>query len=125
MNKYGVSYKDNPKEYKRRQSLDRRRKDPVGYLLTQVKCRAKRLGHEFDLEKDDLIVPTHCPVFGIPLFITEGQRGPNSFSIDRVDNSKGYTKENTRVISFLANSRKGDLSLDQIEALYKYMKGEL
>lgn len=64
---------------------------------------------------------TSC-ILGIPLFLTEGRRGPNSYSIDRVDNSKGYTKENTRVISFLANSRKGDLTLDQVEAMLRYMK---
>jgi hypothetical protein len=62
---------------------------------------------------------------GIPLFFSEGKRGPNSFSIDRVDNSRGYTKDNTRVISFLANGRKGDLTVEQVRNLLAYMEGRL
>jgi hypothetical protein len=123
--KYGISYADDPQEYRRRESLARRRADPIGYLLKQVKYRAKITGKDFDLTKEDLDIPSHCPVFGIPLFLTEGRRGPNSYSIDRIDNSKGYTKDNVRVISFLANTRKGDMTLEQVENLLKYMKGEL
>lgn len=113
------------KEYRRQGSLRRRRKNPIGYLLSQVKCRAKRTGKEYDLDIESLYVPTHCPIMGIPLFLTAGRRGPNSYSIDRVDNSRGYTKDNVRVISFLANTRKGDLTLEQVENLLAYMKGEL
>lgn len=59
----------------------------------------------------------------IPLFFSPGRRTYNSFSLDRKDNSKGYTKDNTRVISWLANGRKGDLSVKQIERLHRYVKG--
>lgn len=123
--KYGVSHKENPKEYRRQESLARRRNDPIGYLLRQVKYRAKKLGKEFDLTIEDLEIPETCPVFGIPLFLVSGRRGPNSYSIDRIDNSKGYVKGNVRVISFLANSRKGDMTIEQVENLLKYMKGEI
>ncbi len=120
--KYDIRHKDNPAEYCRRQSLERRRKDPVGYLLRQAKYRAKMLGKEFSVSKEDLEIPEFCPIMGIPLFLTEGRRGPNSYSVDRKDNSKGYTKENTRIISFLANSRKGDLTIEQVERMLRYMK---
>lgn len=121
--KYNVSHKENPQEYRRLQSLNRRQKDPVGYLLRQAKYRAKLVGKEFSVTKEDLEVPEVCPVFGIPLFFTSGRRGPNSYSIDRIDNSEGYTKENTRIISFWANQMKGNMTVSQVESLLNYMKG--
>lgn len=77
-------------------------------LMTAAKTRAKAKGMDFDLEPGDLEVPTHCPILGIPLF--PGPRGmrDNSFSLDRIDPSKGYIKGNVRVISFLANRLKSD-----------------
>lgn len=123
--KYAISHKEHPAEYRRRQSVERRRKDPIGYLLVQARHRAKKLGQEFTIEKDELEVPTHCPVFGIPLFFTEGGRTPNSYSLDRFDNTKGYVKGNVRVISFKANQYKGDMTVEEVENLLQYMKGNL
>ena len=71
-----------------------------------------------------MVIPEICPVFNIPLFFTPGKRTYNSFSIDRRDNSKGYTKENVRVISWKANMYKGDLTIEEVENLLRYMKGE-
>lgn len=122
--KYGVSNKDDPKAYRKMQSRSRRAKDPVRYLYNQAKYRAKQRGHEFDIDLGDLEIPDVCPVFGIPLFFTEGGRTDNSYSIDRIDNSKGYVKGNVRVISFRANQMKSNLTLQEAESLYKYMKGE-
>lgn len=121
--KYEVDYKENPKEYRRLQSKSMRSRDPIRYLLNQVRYRAKKTGKEFDLTKEELYVPEFCPILGIPLFFTEGKRTDNSYSIDRIDNSKGYTKDNVRVISLAANIRKGDLTIEQVENLLKYMKG--
>lgn len=125
MLKYGISFKENPAEYQKVSSKERRKSDPIGYIINQARYRAKLQNKEFSIKKEELVVPTHCPIMGIPLFFTEGKRGPNSFSIDRVDNTKGYITGNVRVISFLANSRKGDMTIEQIEKLYKYVKGEI
>ena len=100
-----------------------RQRNPIRYLLNQVRYRARKAGYECDLTVDDLEVPEVCPVFGIPLHYTAGGRTKNSYSLDRVDNSKGYVKGNVRVISFWANQMKGDMSIDQVEALLRYMKG--
>jgi len=47
-------------------------------------------------------------------------------SLDRKDNTKdntkGYTKDNVRVISWEANRIKHALTLEQAEALVRYMK---
>jgi hypothetical protein len=122
--KYTVKHSEQPKEYKRQQTAESRRQNPIRYLLNQVRYRCRKTGQEFSITQKDLEVPSVCPVFNIPLFFTPGRRSKNSFSLDRKDNSKGYTKANTRVISFWANQMKGDMTIEQVEALLKYMKGE-
>lgn len=122
--KYGVSHKDDPDEYRTRQSQALRRLHPVRYLLRQAKHRAKSKGLEFNVEFEDIVIPDVCPVFGIPLFFSPGRRTANSYSLDRWDNTKGYTKENTRVISWKANQYKGDLSIDEVKNLLAYMTGQ-
>lgn len=37
--------------------------------------------------------------------------------------SEGYTKDNTRVISWKANQYKGNMTVEEVESLLKYMKG--
>jgi len=68
-------------------------------------------------EKDIAPLPVICPVFGIPLDWRDKYHAP---SIDRVDNSQGYVLGNTTVISFRANQRKSDMSLDDLLALGKW-----
>ena len=46
----------------------------------------------------------------------------NSPSLDRLDNNKGYTKENISVISYKANRIKNDASFEEIEKLYLWLK---
>lgn len=121
--KYGVSYKENPQEYRKRQSLATRVADPMLNSFRCAKSRAKKRGLEFDIDYKDFEMPTHCPVFGIPLIPSRKYRTDNSPSWDRIDNSKGYVKGNVRIISFLANCRKGDLTIEQVESLLNYMKG--
>lgn len=72
----------------------------------------------------DLDIPDKCPILDIPLFFSNGkesgQAGPNTPSVDRIDNTRGYTKDNIRVISYKANVIKGSLSLDIVERLHHY-----
>lgn len=121
--KYDIDYKKNPQEYRKRQSSARRRQHPVRYLFNQARHRAKKFGHDFDIVFEDLVIPTHCPVFGIPLFFEGGKRTANSYSLDRWDNKKGYVKGNVRVISFKANQYKGDMTTEEVRNLLAYMEG--
>lgn len=121
--KYGIRYKDNPQEYRKRQSQARRDADPLLNAFKTAKSRAKKRGLEFNIEREDLELPELCPVFGIPIIPATGYRTDNSPSLDRIDNTKGYVKGNVAVVSWLANCRKGDLTLEQAEALVRYMKG--
>ena len=42
-----------------------------------------------------------------------------SRSIDRVDNNKGYTDSNTVACTIKLNQKKGNLTIEEIELLYK------
>lgn len=87
--------------------------------------RAKTKGIEFDLTLEDIPdIPEVCPIANIPIFIKEydGTKGPcdNSPTLDRVDPSKGYTKDNVRVLSHRANRWKGEMTHEEILRLAAY-----
>ena len=69
--------------------------NPERYMHSRAKSRAKKRGTEFNIDKSDIDIPIICPILGIPI-IKEYKKGkkngptPNSPSLDRVDNSKGY-----------------------------------
>lgn len=48
-----------------------------------------------------------CEVSGLPLVMSQSGREPFSPSLDRIDNSKGYTPENTKLVCWLYNRAKG------------------
>jgi hypothetical protein len=99
-------------------------------MFHSAKKRAKKSGVEFNLELDDLPQPATCPVFGIELdwSIREesGNRKPrpNAPSIDRLDPSKGYTKENSVVLSYLANVMKNDGSAREHEQVAEWLEAQ-
>lgn len=93
-------------------------------LLSNVRTRAKSKGLEFSLCADDLIIPEYCPVLGIKLDYDANKRTYNTPSVDRIDNTKGYTPDNVRIISWRANRLKWDANVDELEAILRYMKNE-
>lgn len=46
----------------------------------------------------------------------------DSPSLDRVDNSVGYTVVNTRVICMACNSSKGNLTVESLRRLLRYVE---
>lgn len=91
----------------------RYRADPVGQLLRNARTRATHSGMDFNIGREDVIIPELCPVLGVPMV---------SPSLDRFDNSKGYTKTNIRVISKRANVLKSDATIEELEKIIQYMK---
>jgi hypothetical protein len=111
------------REYYRAIYRKMRAEKPAEYWLWQsAKKRAKAKGWKFSLSESEISVPDRCPVLGIPLVV--GRRGVSgdSPSLDRIDNTKGYTPDNIQVISNRANSIKRDATFEEIEALYLHMK---
>ena len=79
--------------------------------------RSRQSGLDFDLSIEDFEIPEVCPVLGIRLITGREGEQDHCASLDRIDNSKGYTKDNVRVISFRANTLKRDSTLDELRAI--------
>ncbi len=115
--------KDGLQSWCRECSRTRLQKAPLAYSIFWVaKSRAKSKGIEFSLKVEDILVPPVCPVLGIPLYTNRGKAGPNSPSLDRIDNKRGYIPGNVRVISYRANILKGDASVEEVRKILAYME---
>ena len=108
-------YKEKRRLYENSRGIQRRHnyKHDLEYrakcLVKDSLKRAKKKGLEHNITyKDILPFPETCPVLGTPLTLDTDTRS-NSPSIDRIDNSKGYTKDNIQIISTYANALKQDL----------------
>lgn len=78
---------------------------------------------EFSLEVEDIVVPSHCPVLGIELNTLATRAGlDHAPTVDRLDNTRGYVKDNICIISFRANAIKRDATLAELEAIVKYVR---
>ncbi len=85
------------------------------YLWSQTKRRAKYNNIHWDLSETDIIIPDICPYLNIPLTRTLGNGVVwTNASVDRIDNDKGYTKDNIMIISRLANSMKQHSTKEQL-----------
>lgn len=96
-------------------------------IYQRCKSRAKIAGIPFNLDLNDIVVPTHCPVLGILLKTSTGRQGyhPASPSLDKIRPHLGYVKGNVRVISARANLLKNDASVEELEKVLADLKGVL
>jgi predicted Fe-S protein YdhL (DUF1289 family) len=95
-------------------------------MLCRSRNRAVEIGVPFDLTRADIVIPETCPVLGIPISTTaRGRQNDNSPSIDRIDNSLGYTRENIKVVSWRANRLKSDGHIEDFEKILKYMRSNI
>lgn len=83
------------------------------YLLRLTKTSAKNRNLENTLVLEDMYLPKECPILKKPFIIGSRWYG---YSIDRVDNTKGYNKENIKIISSLANTMKNSASFEELKA---------
>jgi len=94
--------------------------NPEMIIYIQCKARAKRQNIPFNLDLSDIIIPSYCPILGIELKHNRtgengGKAKPNSPSIDKFDNSKGYVKGNIWIISYKANAMKNNASIEELK----------
>lgn len=98
------------------------RHTPIYRSYMAAKTRASKANIPFDLTPEYLlsILPEDlkCPVFDIPF----KENTPYALSLDKFKPELGYTQGNVYFISRKANMIKNDGTLEEILALYKWMK---
>lgn len=74
---------------------------PYAYSLNKLRNNAKRRGIPFDLNLEEWVM--FCDLTG---YVDAHGRGAEDLSVDRIDNSKGYTLDNIRALTVSVNARK-------------------
>ena len=96
-------------------------------LWAFARVRARKAGVPFEIQCEDVVIPSHCPVLGVLLQRGEGSGGflDASPSLDRIVPSKGYVRENIAVISHKANRIKTDATLEELERVAAWLRATL
>ena len=99
---------------------------PEVRMYRRAKSRAKSKGLEFSITKEDIIIPAACPILRCPLVVHKGKSGafPDSPSLDRIDNNKGYTPDNIWVISQKANMMKANASEQELKLFADWIQDQ-
>jgi hypothetical protein len=95
-------------------------------MVYNARTRAKAAGVPFTITVDDIYIPSHCPVLGIPLVRNPKGGGPDSPSLDRIDPEKGYVPGNIVVVSNKVNTIKSTATLEElrdIASFYATLRG--
>lgn len=98
-------------EDRRKRLKEWRNKNPEKYLLQKARGNARHKNREFNLSLEDIKIPEKCPALNV-LFEFDTPYAP---SIDRIDSSKGYTKDNIQIISRKANLMKSDATPEELK----------
>ncbi len=100
-------------------------KNPLRDILNSAKARAKKYNLQFNITKEDVVIPEMCPYLNIPILVNRDSLKANSPSLDRIDNTKGYIKGNVMIISHKANTCKNNLTLDELKLFANNIIGVL
>jgi hypothetical protein len=119
-----MKYQDDPEKRKKVSSdyyKRKKQKDPQLFMWKQAKHRAQYdyNNMEFTLEISDIVLPEVCPYMGVEFIPLDKKYG---YSLDRIDSTKGYTKDNIQVISRIANIMKNNATEQE---LISFAKGVL
>lgn len=115
-------------EYRSKWYRVHKEKNPEQYLIYSARKRAKIKKLEFSITEVDIVIPVLCPILQIPLQRVHKIKGSNRDAwptLDRIDNSKGYTKDNIQVISFKANTMKNNASFSELKLFSEYIQRQL
>ncbi len=92
----------------------------IASKLVSKQHSSKSRGIEFDLsfkEMKKVLTAKKCYITGVALNNVEND--PHKLTIDRIDNDKGYVDGNVVACSYEMNSLKSNLTVKQIQQLYK------
>lgn len=92
-------------------------------IYNRLKASAKKRNIAFELtitDLNELSFPITCPILGMPLKYNRGAAQDDSYSIDRIDSSKGYSADNIIVISLKANKLKNKATADELQRIAEF-----
>lgn len=96
-------------------------------LIAHARLRAGKKGLAFELDIDwaaKAIISGKCEVTGLAFDLSlTGERNLYGPSLDRVEPSKGYTKENTKVVLFGYNACKNTATEDEARDFFCKVSG--
>tara|TARA_R100001509_G_C4789457_1_gene189244 strand:- start:65 stop:700 length:636 start_codon:yes stop_codon:yes gene_type:complete len=114
---HGYTLQPGTKEYK------------LNEIYKSAKKRAKERGKIFNIDLEYLEsiggIPDVCPILKIPLKLSGSKVTKNSPNLDEIRHGEGYIKGNVRIVSQEFNRKKGDLSIEFLDTLKQYIKGEI
>lgn len=102
----------------------------VHALVGDARSRSRKIGVDYDplflsvaniyaMIEDDMT----CPVCSVQMTaVVEKGKLPTAISLDRVKNDKGYVEGNVRVICAKCNTRKRDMSADDLRQILAYIE---
>lgn len=96
-------------------------KNPHKVMFMSARSRALKKNLEFSITADDIIIPEVCPILGTKFEV----KTPYAASLDRIDATKGYTKDNIWVISQRANQMKSDASPEELRRFAQWVENTL
>lgn len=108
--------KQHRKEHAAKKHMERKLNNPELYLWKYARARSRNDNMDFDLEVTDIKIPEVCPYFKRPLVMYDKEWAA---SLDRIDSSRGYTKDNIQVISYKANKMKNNATMGELVAFAK------
>lgn len=121
-----MKYQQNKQRYQRAEISakyykKRKETNPALFMWKQAKHRSQwdYDNMEFSIEVEDVVLPEGCPYMGVGFIPLDKKYG---YSLDRIDSSKGYTKDNIQVISRIANIMKNNATEQE---LISFAKGVL
>lgn len=108
-------------------SKNKRLNNPAKTTWERARARARKSGVEFTITPEDVqtVWTDICPIYHIPLKTNNQKPGPDSHSIDRIDNSKGYIPGNIAIVSMKFNSEKRNLTPEILKRMLLYIEGRL
>jgi hypothetical protein len=102
-------------------------KNWISYMISKAKQRAKEKGYEYDIDKEYISElfekqKRKCYWFGIEMIPSECINDPQSPTIDRLDNKKGYVKGNVVISCFAANIGRNKTNEKRFKKFVKELK---
>jgi hypothetical protein len=97
-------------------------------VVWQARNRSKKKGLDFDLTDEYMLnllksQNNKCSATGLQLESSQANtkkyKSPYTVSLDRIDSSKGYTKDNIQIVCVMFNEMKNIYSIEQVTLLCK------